>query len=233
MDSNASTCFCQVLAKYALPPVRVEMRLKTCARHRILVHFVGRDDVDRNAFVFGHGAHVVGRHHAGVVGTVGEHDDHFAAGNFRGIAQGQQQAVVERGIVAGHGLAKPEDGVVAIARERRGARQIAAEGVDRHRIRCGPGRARNRRSRRRRRRIRDTCSCWYRRARRRWCRRTNRCGRRRPSLSSSAAARRVQRARGAVLQHLHRRLVAFAEGVDLLRDAVFGNPEIAGFRPLM
>ena len=36
-----------------------------------------------------------------------------------------------------------------------------------------------------------------------------------------------QRARGAVRQHLHGRLGAFGEGVDLLRDAVFEMLEIA------
>ena len=42
--------------------------------------------------------------------------------------------VVERRIVAGDRFAQAGDRVVAVARQRGGARQIAAEGVDRHRI---------------------------------------------------------------------------------------------------
>ena len=105
-----------------------------CCSTRVLVHFAGRDDVDGNAFVFGDGANVVGRHHTGVVGTVREHDDHFAARDFGGVAQGEQQPVVERGIVAGDGLAQTEDGFVAVVGQQRRTRQIAAKSVDRHRI---------------------------------------------------------------------------------------------------
>ena len=108
--------------------------LEDAARDRVLVHFAGRDHVDRNAFVLGHGAHVVGRHHAGVVGTVGEHDHHFAARHLGGVAQRQQQRVVERRIVARHALAQAGDGLAVIVRQDGGAREIAAEGVDRHRI---------------------------------------------------------------------------------------------------
>ena len=88
----------------------------------------------RNPLVLGHGAHVVRRHHAGVVGTVGEDDDHLASRHLGGIAQRQQQRVVERRIVARDALAQSGDGVGVIVGQRGGARQIAAEGVDRDRI---------------------------------------------------------------------------------------------------
>src|SRR5580704_165374 len=40
------------------------------AGHGILIHVVGGDDVDRDAFVFGNRADVVGRHHAGIVRAI-------------------------------------------------------------------------------------------------------------------------------------------------------------------
>ena len=111
------------------------MRRKTLLEIGILIDLVGRDHIDRNAFVFGHGAHIVGSHHAGVVGTVRENDHHLAARHFGGIAQREQQAVVERRIVAGDGLAQTRDGVRCDRGSSRGrASQIAAEGVDRDRI---------------------------------------------------------------------------------------------------
>src|SRR4029077_1075658 len=96
--------------------------------------FGGGDDVERNALVLGDGAHVVGRDHAGVVGTVGEDDDDLASGDLGGIAQGQQERVIEGGVVAGNALAESGDGVGVIAGQRGGARQIAAESVDGDRI---------------------------------------------------------------------------------------------------
>jgi hypothetical protein len=54
-----------------------------------------------------------------------------------------------------------------------------------------------------------------------------------PSPGVSALPRPTrQRARGSVVQHLHGRFVAFAEGIDLLRDAVFGQPKVAGLQPV-
>src|ERR1019366_4250660 len=52
------------------------------ARDRVLIHFGGGNHVEWNALVLGHRADVVRRHHAGVVGTVGEDDDHLAAGDL-------------------------------------------------------------------------------------------------------------------------------------------------------
>ena len=43
----------------------------------------------------------------------------------------QQQAVIERGIVARHGFAQAEDRFAAVVIQGRGTRQIAAEGIDR------------------------------------------------------------------------------------------------------
>src|SRR5208282_4124572 len=100
----------------------------------ILIHFVGGDDVDGNAFVFGDRRDVVGSHHAGVVGAVGEHDDDLAAGHLRGVAEGQQQTVVKGRSVAGDRFAQPEDGIAALLGQRSGARQVPAVGVDRHGI---------------------------------------------------------------------------------------------------
>ena len=64
--------------------------------------------------------HVVGRDHAGVVRAVGEDDQHFAARDLGGIPKRQQHGVVEGGVVAGHGLAKPQDGRGAVLRQRGG-----------------------------------------------------------------------------------------------------------------
>ena len=86
--------------------MRVRDALEDAARDRVLVDLVGRDHVDRDAFVFGDGADVVRRHHAGVVGSVGKDDHHFASGHFRRVAQRQQQAVIERRIVAGDRFAQ-------------------------------------------------------------------------------------------------------------------------------
>ncbi len=153
-------------------------------------------------------------------------------GHLGGVAQRQQQAVVERGVVARHGFAKAENGVVAVVRERRGARKIAAEGVDRHGIRSVQAAHE----------IGDRVGS------------VNKSAihvvagieehehvgadeRVRADFGSRAIRRRGrsfrrrhQRARGSVVQHLHGRLVAFSEGVDLLRDAVFGQTKIAGLQ---
>src|ERR1035437_9368650 len=90
---------------FAAGPLRAAF--ENVARDRVLVHFGGGDHVERNALVLGHGANVVRRHHAGVVGTVGEDDDHLAAGDLGGIAQRKQERVIERGIVARDALHRP------------------------------------------------------------------------------------------------------------------------------
>src|SRR5207247_281216 len=46
--------------------------LEHSTRDRIFVDLVGRDHVDRNPFIFGDGPDIVGRHHAGVIGSVGK-----------------------------------------------------------------------------------------------------------------------------------------------------------------
>ena len=40
------------------------------ARYRVIRHLAGGDDVNRNAFIFCDRPHVIGSHHAGVIGTV-------------------------------------------------------------------------------------------------------------------------------------------------------------------
>src|SRR6185369_8435187 len=61
--------------------------LEDVAGDGILVYFGGGDDIERNSFVLGDGAHVVGRHHAGVVRTVGEDDDDLSSRDLGRIAQ--------------------------------------------------------------------------------------------------------------------------------------------------
>ena len=200
--------------------------LEDVARDRILVHLAGGDHVDRNALVLGHGAHVVRRHHAGVVGTVGEDDHHLAARHLGGVAQGQQQRVVERRIVARDALAQSGDGVAVIAGQRGGARQIAAEGVDRDRIgavqaahEIGDGVLRVHEAL-----VHEVAGV-----------EEHEDVGADEGVGPFHAGQRVlvgfqQRAGGAVLGHRQRRLGAFGEGGDLLQDAVFEDAEIGGLQ---
>jgi hypothetical protein len=68
-----------VLVASAVGPASTD---ENVARYRVLIHFRRGDRVERNPLVLGHRADVVRRHHAGVVGTVGEDDDHLAARNL-------------------------------------------------------------------------------------------------------------------------------------------------------
>jgi hypothetical protein len=54
----------------------------------------------------------------------------LSAWDFSGVAEGEEESVVERGIVARDGFAEAHDGVAAVWREVGGAGKIAAEGVD-------------------------------------------------------------------------------------------------------
>ena len=103
--------------------------LKGVEQHAILCSVTCGDHVDRDAFVFGDPADVVGPDHTRVVGTIGECHDGFASGYPGRIPHGQQQRVEQRRVVTCRNVAQPRSCHVVILCKRRGAKQIAAEGI--------------------------------------------------------------------------------------------------------
>ena len=78
---------------------------KNLSGKRIGLRFPGANHVNRNALRLSQFADDIGRDHAGVVWAVGENHHDFSAGQVAGIFERQEQSIVERGIVSGHGIA--------------------------------------------------------------------------------------------------------------------------------
>ena len=93
------------------------MRSKTAVETGSDSRLLRADHVDDGAGGLSQFGDVFGRDEAGVVGAVGEDDDGLSSGEGSGIFYGQQEAVVERGIIAGDGAAHAAQDLGAIGGE--------------------------------------------------------------------------------------------------------------------
>src|SRR5579863_1627076 len=81
--------------------------LKDGGRNRLQLRFLSADHIDRNSHGLSEFSNVLGRHYAGVIGTIREHDDHSSAGVLRSISYRQQESVVKSRRISSHCGANP------------------------------------------------------------------------------------------------------------------------------
>ena len=106
------------------------MRSKTAVETGSDSACLGADHVDDGAGGLGEFGDVLRWNEAGVVGAVGEDDDGFASCEAGGILYGEEEAVVEGGVVAGDGVAHAAEDLGAVGGESGDSGEIAAIGVE-------------------------------------------------------------------------------------------------------
>ena len=99
----------------------------------------GADDVDDGSGGLGEFGHILRRDGTGVVGAVGEDHDGLSSLERGGIFDGEQEGVVEGGIVSGDGAAHAADNLEAVGGKHGGAGEIAAVGVEGDLVGVGHG----------------------------------------------------------------------------------------------